>query len=313
MKLIFMGTPEFALPSLEKLANAKSHEVSLVVTQPDKPKGRGLNPEMPPVKKLALSRGLNVMQPGKLKGNNEISEAFKHIMPDAVVVVAYGKLIPAELLDIPPYGFINVHASLLPALRGAAPINHAILSGLKRTGISIMKLNEGLDTGPVYERIETDIPEDEDAVSLSKRLSLLGADALASILDRMASGRLNPEPQNDAGATYAHILKKENGLIDWNISAAKINNMVRGLIPWPCAYSFLEGRQLKILKAGTDDSLHGNVPGILLKHGQEIRIACGSGFLIPHILQLEGKKAMAASAFANGLKTDNIVLGRDKR
>ncbi len=308
MKLIFMGTPEFALPSLEMLADSGKHEVALVITQPDKPKGRGLHLEQPPVKEMALKHNIPVMQPQKIKGNMEVIQAFEEIRPDAAIVVAYGRIIPVELLNMPPRGFINVHASLLPAFRGASPINHAILSGAEKTGISIMKLDEGLDTGPVYLSREIEIGRD-DAIMLSKRLSATGAELLASVLDRIENDSVEPEPQDDSAATYAPLLKKEDGLINWNRKAVEIENMVRGLLPWPCAYTGIEGKMLKILKARIEETAHGITPGTMIKEASRLKIACGNGFIIPLTLQLEGKQAMDAKPFANGLKVNEIILG----
>jgi methionyl-tRNA formyltransferase len=308
MKLIFMGTPEFALPSLEMLADSGKHEVTLVITQPDKPRGRGLHLEQPPIKVLALQHDIPVMQPQKIKGNIEVIQAFEQIRPDAAVVVAYGKLIPIELLNIPPKGFINVHASLLPALRGASPINHAILSGGKKTGTSIMRLDEGLDTGPVYDRQEIEIGRD-DAIMLSKRLSTTGAELLSQVLDRIEDDSIKPELQDENAATYAPLLKKEDGLINWNKNALEIENMIRGLLPWPCAYTDIQGKMLKILKAQTEETTHGIKPGTMIKEASRIKIACGNGFIIPVTLQLEGKQAMDAKPFANGLKINEIILG----
>ncbi len=308
MKLIFLGTPEFALPSLEILADSGKHEVALVITQPDKPRGRGLHLEPPPVKVLALKHGISVMQPQKIKGNSEVKDAFELLRPDAAVVVAYGKLVPVELLNIPPKGFINVHASLLPELRGASPINHAILSGEKKTGVSIMQLNEGLDTGPVYEKREIDIGMD-DAIMLSTRLSVLGAKVLALVLDRIEKGSAKPEPQYDSAASYAPLLKKEDGIINWNKHAIEIQNMVKGLLPWPCAYTDMQGKMLKILKVQIEETTHGIMPGTMIKGANQIKIACRNGFIIPEILQLEGKQAMDAKSFANGIKINEIILG----
>jgi methionyl-tRNA formyltransferase len=308
MKLVFLGTPEFALPSLAMLADSGKHEVSLVITQPDKPRGRGLHLEQPPVKVLALENGLPVMQPQKIRNNDEVRDAFKKIKPDVAVVVAYGKLIPPELLNIPRVGFINVHASLLPAFRGASPINHAILSGCKKTGVSIMLLDEDLDTGPIYERQETEIGND-DAITLTKRLSVSGSELLALVLDRIEKGQARPEPQDESAASYAPLLKKEDGIINWNSNASEIQNMVRGLLPWPCAYTDMHGKMLKILKARIEVTSHGIIPGTMVKGSNSITIACSNGFVIPETIQLEGKQVMDSRSFANGMKINEIILG----
>jgi methionyl-tRNA formyltransferase len=312
MKLVFLGTPAFALPSLEMLIGSVKHEVALVITQPDKPKGRGLHLEQPPVKVLALENGLPVMQPQKIRNNDEVRDAFKQINPDIAVVAAYGKLIPPELLKIPGQGFINVHASLLPAFRGASPINHAILSGQKKTGVSIMLLDEGLDTGPVYERQEIEIGND-DAIMLAKRLSVSGAELLALVLDRIEKGQAEPERQDEGAASYAPLLKKENGKINWNTHASEIQNMVRGLLPWPCAYTDMQGKMLKILKAQIEETSHGVMPGTMIKGSTRLMISCRDGFIIPETLQLEGKQVMDSKSFANGLKIHETILGGSLR
>ncbi|MFY9399668.1 MAG: methionyl-tRNA formyltransferase, partial [Desulfomonilia bacterium] len=303
MKLVFMGTPEFALPSLKALIAAPEHEVLVVVTQPDKPSGRGQNIQMPPVKQEALIHGIPVLQPRTLKGNAEFADAIIGLKPDAVIVVAYGKMIPEDLLRVPPFGFINVHASLLPSFRGAAPINRAILEGCSTSGVSIMKVDAGMDSGPVFTKSEVPVPEDMDAPSLSSRLSVLGAEKLLETLALLEQGRIEPVPQDHDRATYAPMLKKEEGEIDWNRSPRQIHNMVRGLLPWPCAYSFMSSKTLKILKSSYVVEEHELPPGVMAKGPEGLRVACRGGFLIPEVLQLEGKKAMDARAFSNGLHT----------
>jgi len=309
MKLFFMGTPQFALPSLNALAKSPKHQVRLVISQPDKPKGRGLHSEPSDVKVLAEKLGIDVLLPEKLKESRELLKAFTELKPDAVVVVAYGKIIPESMLGLTPGGFINVHASILPEFRGASPINHAIISGCRTTGVSIMKIDKGLDTGPVYKNQHVDISNEDDAVSLSEKLSKIGSSLLLEVLDDIESGTASAIPQDDFRASHAHILKKTDGLIDWNCKASEIGNKVRGLLPWPCAYTYLEGKSLKILKAKTEQATHGFQTGTIFKFGRNIKIACLDGFIIPEILQLEGRKAMDALAFANGLKSDKIKLG----
>lgn len=301
MKLGFMGTPLFALPSLRALAACPEHELALVVCQPDKPRGRSKEPVAPPVKQAAQELGLKVLQPERLKEAAELRAALEGL--DAVIVVAYGKLIPADWLELPRLGFINVHASLLPAYRGAAPINRAIIDGCDLTGVSIMQIDAGLDTGPVFSRHETAIARQDDAVSLGAKLAELGASALLESLPAIAAGTLKASPQDDAHSSYAAMLAKEEGLLDWRRPARQLHDQIRGLQPWPGAYSRLEGQTLKILKADYLEEPHSLAPGSLIKEGGFLRIACADGFILPENLQLEGRKAMPAAAFACGLKT----------
>lgn len=313
MRLVFMGTPDFALPTLEALIQAQDHEVACVVTQPDKPKGRGRQLQMPPVKEKAVEKGIPVLQPQRLQGNTEIIEALKNFRIDAAVVVAYGKIIPDALLEIPGFGFINVHASLLPRFRGAAPINRAILAGCTVTGVSIMQIDSGLDTGPVFMKSEIPIPDQEDAVSLSAKLSELGAKMLLKALALIGEGRIQAVPQRHEDATYAPMLKKEEGEIDWGADVGTVHNMVRGLLPWPCAYTYLDGRVLRIIKAAYSYEAHGLAFGTMRKDGRGIRIACSGGFIMPELVQMEGKKVIDSRAFSNGLRSEELVLGRKAR
>lgn len=308
MRLAFMGTPGFALPTLHALIASGEHQVELVVTQPDKQKGRGMKMLPPPVKEAALGFCLPIMQPERLKHNTEMFENFVRLDLDAVIVVAYGRIIPAEMLAIPRHGFINVHASVLPVLRGAAPINWAILCGYPTTGVSIMQLDEGLDTGPVYSTASCPITIQDDAVTLSERLARLGAEKLLEVLPMISADGIRLEPQDHARATYAPLLKKEDGLIDWTKDTLMIERMVRGLVPWPCAFTGMGGKILRIWKASYLLERHDCKPGTLIKD-QGLRIACHDGFIIPEILQLEGKQVLDMHAFANGLRANKIMLG----
>lgn len=303
-----MGTPRFALPTLHALNASDDHTVELVVTQPDKQKGRGMKMLPTPVKEAALAGGLPVMQPERLKHNVEMVETLRRLALDAVIVVAYGRIIPAEMLAIPRYGFINVHASVLPVLRGAAPINWAILCGYPATGVSIMRLDQGLDTGPVYLSASCPIAQDDDSVALSEKLARLGAEKLLEALALIAADVIRPEPQDHACATYAPPLKKEDGLIDWTRDTITIERMVRGLVPWPCAFTGMGGKVLRIWKASCRLQRHECKPGTLIKD-QGLRIACHDGFIIPELLQLEGKQVLDAHAFSNGLRANKIMLG----
>jgi len=313
MRLAFMGTPAFSVPSLRALLENPSHEVLFVVTQPDKPQGRGMHVQSPPVKDIASRHGLPVLQPETLKGNTTIRDTFALSGLDAVVVVAYGRMIPADWLAIPRFGFINVHASLLPEFRGAAPINRAILAGKTETGVSIMRIEEAMDAGPVYLQASTPIGPDEDAVILSERLSELGAKKLTEVLPLIEEGAIVAVAQDHARATYAPMLRKEEGEIDWHASGKDICTLVRGLVPWPCAYTHLDGKLLRILKAVFEPSETPEEPGTLVKEKCGVRISCGDGYVIPKVLQVEGRRAAACDAFACGLRCDRASLGQSGR
>ncbi len=265
MRIVFLGTPAFAVPSLERVAS----EVVAVYTQPDRPRGRGQELAMPPVKEAALRLGLVVHQPVKIRG---VVEELRSWNADVMIVVGYGQIIPQSILDIPPLGILNVHASLLPKYRGAAPIQWAIARGETRTGVTTMRINAGLDTGDMLLKWETEIGPDETAVELSDRLAPAGADLLRRTLDELP--RIVPEPQDDSQATYAPILKKEDGLIDWSRSAREIANRVRGFQPWPGCYTFVGGKKLGIWRArAVEGSL---APG---KVANGFRVGCGEGLL----------------------------------
>ncbi|MGD0822139.1 MAG: methionyl-tRNA formyltransferase [Desulfomonilia bacterium] len=309
MRLAFMGTPDFAVPTLSTLVESKRHDIAFVITQPDKPKGRGMHLQSPPVKELAQKAGLKVYQPQSLKDNSEVRDLFAASMLDAVIVVAYGKMIPSDMLNVPRIGFLNVHASLLPDLRGASPINRAVMAGYTTTGISIMKIDEGMDSGPVYMQSSIPINEEDDAVGLSERLSALGAVKVLEALVLIEDGKMQPVPQDHARATYAPMLTKEDGAIDWGKDPRTIHNLIRGLVPWPCAYTYLQGKMLKIMKDSYEIDDHGTQVGTLLKDKSGVRIACNGGYIIPKVLHLEGKKAIDAAAFSNGLKTDRTIVG----
>lgn len=309
MRLAFMGTPVFAVPTLSSLMESK-HDIAFVITQPDKPKGRGMLLQGPPVKDLAKKAGLNVYQPQTLKNNTEIHDLFASSKLDAVIVVAYGKMIPTDMLIIPKTGFLNIHASLLPDLRGASPINRAILSGYTSTGISIMQIDEGMDSGPVYLQASLPISDADDAENLSLRLSGLGALKLLETLALIEEEKIKPVPQDHARSTYAPMLTKEDGKIDWGRDPRYIHNMIRGLVPWPCAYTYLDGKMLKIMSGFYEIEDHGIRYGTLLKEKSGVKIACAGGYIIPKILQLEGKKALDATAFSCGLKADKAILGQ---
>lgn len=310
MRLAFMGTPDFALPTLQALIEAREHEVVGVITQPDKPKGRGRHLQAPPVKQLAAEKGIEVLQPARLKDNREIYAYLEDARLDAVIVVAYGKMIPADMLEIPREGFINVHASLLPYFRGAAPINWTILAGCNITGVSIMRIDAGMDSGPVLLQAQTPVDETDDAIALAKRLSHLGAINLLETLELLYKGKVIQRQQDHEKATYAPMLKKDQGEIDWGSDPVTIHNMIRALVPWPCAYTYMGSKILKIWAGSYIKDNHEFPGGTLIKEGPALKIACLGGFIIPQTLQLEGKKAMESQAFSCGIHDSRTTLGK---
>ena len=303
-----MGTPEFAMPSLERLVR-DGHQVTAVFTQPDKPAGRGKHLHVPPVKALALQHGIPVHQPSKIKTNDEVRATFESIAPDACVVVAYGKILPAWMLSIPRLGCINVHASLLPRYRGAAPINWAIANGESETGVTIMKMDVGMDTGPMLTQRSISIVEDETALELSARLAHLGAELLSETLPGVQRREIRPVAQDDSKASYAPLLKREDGLIDWRMPASEIANRVRAFQPWPGTYTSFRGGRLIVWRGrnAPDAALPNGVaigaePGTILSIDESgIRVVCGgSSALLLQETQIEGKRRVSAREFANG-------------
>jgi len=303
VRLVYLGTPAFAVPTLERAVEA-GHEVLAVFTQPDRPKGRGQKDAMPPVKEAALLLGLPVSQPERIR-KPEVVEQLRALAPDAMVVVGYGQIIPQAILDIPPQGIINVHASLLPKYRGAAPIQWAIARGETRTGVTTMKIDAGLDTGDMLLKWETEIGPEETAVQLGARLAVAGADLLVKTLAEL--GDIVPEKQDEAQASYAPILKKEDGRIDWSLSADEIVNRVRGFEPWPGCYGSLRGQRFHVWKAKqAGGSFH---EGHLRMLGKKLYAGCKGGAIELLEVQLEGKKRMTAAAFLNGFTlNDNEAL-----
>ena len=304
-RIVFMGTPQFACPTLQRLLD-RGENVVAVVTQPDRPKGRGQQTLPPPVKSLAASHGIPVLQPVKVRLPEVVAE-IRALEPELIVVVAFGQILPKSLLDIPRLGCINVHASLLPRYRGAAPLNWCIINGEEETGVTTMMMDPGLDTGDMLLKKATPIGPDEDTESLHDRMALLGAETLAETLDLLAAGKLQRERQDDALTCYAPMLKKEDGLVDWGKDAATVKNLVRGMTPWPGAYSFLDGKLLKILRAQSASGA--GSPGEVLSAGREgIEVACGSGSLLIKELQLEGKKRLSAADFLAGCRVGRGTL-----
>lgn len=311
LRVVFMGTPEFACPTLQKLVD-RGEQVLAVVTQPDRPKGRGQKLLPPPVKELAEKHGIPVLQPHRVR-IPEFIDILKEMNPEVIVVVAFGQILPKPLLDIPELGCINVHASLLPRYRGAAPLNWCIINGETETGVTTMLMDEGLDTGAMLLKKTTAIGPEEDTLSLHDRLSLLGAEALSETLDQLANGVLKPEPQDSSLSCYAPILKKEHGIIDWNRTPQTVKNMVRGMLPWPGAYTWLDGRMVKIYRVRVkEDECAAAAPGTVLAAGKEgIEVACSGGSLIIDELQLEGKKRLSSGDFLAGCKiVPGTVFGK---
>jgi methionyl-tRNA formyltransferase len=306
MRLVFLGTPDFAVPTLERSV-AAGHEMACVVTQPDRPRGRGQQPAFSPVKDAALRLGLPVYQPERVR-ETEAVERLRSLAADAMVVVGYGQIIPQAVIDLAPLGIINVHASLLPKYRGAAPVQWAIVRGETVTGVTTMQIDAGLDTGDLLLRTWTEIGADETAVELGRRLSLLGADLLAETLARIHE--IVPEKQDGAKATRAPMLKKEDGLIDWNGSAYALHNRVRGLQPWPGAYTAFRGQKLHIWASRPQlrPAAH-PAPGRFLTL-KPPAVCCGEGALELIEVQLEGRKRIGGADFVNGQHlTENDSLG----
>jgi methionyl-tRNA formyltransferase len=301
MRLIFMGTPEFAVPSLTRLIS-DGHEVAAVFTQPDKPAGRGQHLQPPPVKTLALEHNIPVHQPARIKANEDVRAIFQNVVPDACVVAAYGKILPAWLLHIPRLGCINLHASLLPKYRGAAPINWAIARGERETGITIMQMDVGMDTGPMLSSRAIEIGPDETAPELSERLSRVGAELLSETLPMVERGQLQPIAQDDTKATYAPMLKREDGLIDWRMTAGEIANRVRAFQPWPATYTMFRGARLIFWRAREVSPTETAEPATIVGVDETgFTISCaGPSALHVEQLQVEGKRRTAARDFLNG-------------
>lgn len=301
MKIVFMGTPKAAIPSLERILR-DGHDVAAVYTQPDRPSGRGNKITFSPVKEFVLTHDLPVLQPSKIK-TPEVLETFKSYKADVAVVVAYGRILPETFLQAFPKGAINVHFSLLPKYRGAAPVNWAIVNGEKATGVTTMLMDSGLDTGGILLQSETEIGDTENSIDLMERLAIIGADLLSETL--ASYDKLTPQLQNDGDASLAPIMRKEGGLIDWTMDASSIANRVRGFQPFPTAFTFYKGLRLTIWKAEPvegADTVRRKSGEIVEAKGDQLFIACGSSILWIKELQLEGKRRMSARDFLNGVK-----------
>lgn len=305
-----MGTPEFAVPSFKALIESEEDVVALV-SQPDRHRGRGRKLAPTPTKLIAEEYKIPVLQPDKIRTDDFLKE-IQGLRPDLIVVTAYGKILPKRLLDLPPYGCINVHASLLPKYRGAAPINWAIVRGEKESGITTMQMNEGMDTGDILLKKVTQIEDDDTGETLATRLSLIGAELLLETIERLKDGTLEPQTQDESQASFAPMLKKEDGLIDWSKPAAEIRNLIRGMLPWPGAYTYLGDKILKIYSAERAQS-EGKPGEVLSSQKGVLEVACGEGSLIISELQIEGGKRLDTKSFLTGRKIEpGTVLGQAK-
>jgi methionyl-tRNA formyltransferase len=311
MRVVFMGTPDFAVPTLRALIEhappgllwAGGLDIVGVLTRPDKPAGRGKKMVYSPVKQFALERGLPVHQPGSLR-KPEAQRLLQVMAPDAIVVAAFGQILPPEILDLPEHGCLNVHASLLPRHRGASPVAGAILAGDMETGVSIMLMDAGLDTGPVLARKAVPIQPGETAGELTDRLALLGAQVLVQMLPLWLARGIAPEPQDDSKATLTRLLRKEDGRLDWNQSAIQLERAVQAYTPWPGAFTTWNGQQVKVLRARALSDPEGHAPGecFLAHEGRDavMACACGQGALALEVIQLEGKRALPSDDVLRG-------------
>lgn len=299
MRILFMGTPEFAVEQLKRLLET-GHELCGVFTQPDKPKNRGMKMTFSPVKEYALTHGLEVYQPTKMRDGNALA-IVRELQPELIVVAAYGRILPEDILTLPPFGSINVHSSVLPKYRGAAPINWAILDGQKETGVTIMYMTRDLDAGDIVCSKKTDIMPDEDAQELTHRLALLGADALEDAIEKIADGTAVRTPQDHSASTYAPMLSKDLSPMDWTRSAQALHDQVRGLIPWPCASMELGGKKVKVFKTRMGGEINAAAGTILTAGKQGLEIACGDGHSLWILeLQAEGGKRMMSADYLRG-------------
>ena len=306
MRIVFMGTPDFAAVILDAV-HAAGHEILAAVTQPDRPKGRGKAVAMSDVKMRAMELGIPVLQPERVRNNEEFAESIRTMHPDVIVVAAFGQILPKEILELPRLGCINVHASLLPKYRGSAPIQQAVLNGDKIAGVTTMQMAEGLDTGDMLEKASVELAPDETGGSLFERLSWVGAALIVSTLEKAEAGTLRPEPQDDALSSYAGMLDKKSGRIDWTKPACVIERLIRGMNPWPTAYTNRDGKLLKIWKAEVlgreaEEAVPADaMPGdCVLIRKDSFSVRCGDGILRVLEVQPEGKKRMAADAYLRG-------------
>lgn len=307
MKIIFMGSALFSVPSLTSILES-GHQLSCVVAQPDKPAGRGQKITACPVAQFARERGLSLFQPNKL---SEIRAELVEINPDLIVVVAFGKFLPDWLLNLPSHGCINAHASLLPLYRGAAPINWAIVNGDDFTGVTIIKIDERMDAGDVLTWSKTDIDSCETAPMLYERLSLIAADLLIQTMNKIEKGKISSTKQDESLVTFAPKLMKEDGLINWNNSSKKNYDLIRGMLPWPVAHTYLDGKMIKIFEAAPSDELVSDEPGTIINSDGQLCVACKKGRLYILELQIEGGRRMSTTEFLKGHRIEKgKVLGQ---
>lgn len=312
MRIVFMGTPDFSVPTLEALVKA-GHEVVAVVTQPDKPKGRGKAVLMTPVKEKAMELGIAVYQPVKARDEAFVS-VLRDLAPDAMVVIAFGQILPKSILDIPTYGCINIHGSLLPKYRGAAPLQWSVLDGEAETGLTTMMMDVGMDTGDMLEKLTVPMDEKETYGSIHDKLSVLGGELILSTLEKLQQGTLDRTPQDEAEATYTKKITKAMGDIDWSMDALVIERLIRGLNPWPSAYTSWEGKTIKIWDADVvPDEYPGSFGEIVKVDKKTVLVKTGKGALSLKSLQLEGKKRMDVDAFLRGcLMQEGTVFKRSE-
>lgn len=307
MKVIYMGTPDFSVGALEAIIKA-GHEVVLVVTQPDKPKGRGKAMQASPVKECALSHGIEVFQPTKIRESENV-EYLRKFGADIFVVAAFGQILPKSILDMPKYGCVNIHASLLPKYRGAAPIQWAVINGDEVTGVTTMLMNEGIDTGDMIAKKQVRLAEDETGGSLFDRLADTGAELIVETMKMLEEGTAEFTPQNSEEATHTSMISKELGSIEWSKPAAEIERLIRGLNPWPSAYTRLKGKTFKIWKAQVVEVSSSDKPGTIIKIGKdELLVQTGEGALSLMEVQLEGKKRMDVASFLRGCQIEEGIV-----
>lgn len=308
MNIVYMGTPDFAVPALEKLA--AQYQVSCVVTQPDAVRDRGKKIKMTPVKEKALELGMTVLQPDKIKKNDGFFREIRSLEPDLIVVAAYGQILPKEILDLPRLGCINIHGSLLPRFRGAAPIQRAILEGDEETGITIMYMEEGLDTGAMLAKRSTPIQR-KNGARLHDELAVMGAELLMETIPKLEAGTLEPIPQDHARSTYAPMISKKDGEIDFTKEPAEIERLIRAFDPWPGAFTSYKGKLLKIWEADVSAAENSAPPGTVLAVSEQgIEIAAGKGTLVARMIQLPGKKRVAVADYLKGNSIETgVVLG----
>ncbi|KOC49594.1 methionyl-tRNA formyltransferase [Clostridium botulinum] len=303
MKIVFMGTPEFAVPSLEAIID--NFGVEAVFTQPDRPKGRGKKVAMSPVKEVALKNNIEICQPNKLKNEPEFIGKLKNIEPDFIIVVAYGQILPKEVLEIPKYACINLHASLLPKYRGAAPLNWAIINGEKKSGNTTMLMDVGLDTGDMLMTQEVEINEDMTAGELHDILMNQGGELLVETINKMVKGEINPQKQDESSTCYASMLDKKMACIDWKNSAKNIHNLIRGLNPWPVAYTYYNDKAMKVYKSQILNEKNDKEPGTIIEVSKNgLKVVCGDGTLLIEEIQFPGKKSLRVEEYIRGNSID---------